>query len=125
MNGAAEGSRIFTTRPGDTNTATVFTATLLTELTRLLVCNTTGGAVTFRLYHIPAGELVDLDYAVWYDKSVAANDTFTFGGDTNNGGIHLEEGDMIAVRSSSADALVFHGYGVTANIAPKDTGLAA
>ncbi len=125
MIGAAEGSRLFASRPADTNDTTVFTATINTELTRLLICNNTGGAVTFRFYHVPEGGAAGLDNALWYDKSIAANDTFSFAGDTNNGGIHMEEGDFLVVRSSSGNALGFHGYGVGANIAPKDTGLAA
>lgn len=125
MTGAAEGSRLFANRPTNDSNATVFTATLLTEITRLLICNNTAGAVAFRLYHVPSGGAAGLDNALWYDKSIAANDTFSFAGDTNNGGIHLEEGDFIVIRSATGNALGFHGYGVTANIAPKDTGAAA
>lgn len=116
----AQGSRLFNTRPTDTADTLAFTATLNTELTKLLVCNTTGGAVTFRFYHLPEGVAVSsLDYALWYDKSVAANDTFIFGGETGNGGIQLEEGDTILVRSATANALAFQGYGITASIAPE------
>ena len=123
MIGAAEGSRLFMSRPSDTNNATVLTVTVNTELTKLLICNNTGSGVAFRLYHVPSGGTAGLDNVLWYDKQVAANDTFIFGGDTNNGGIHLEEGDSIVIRSATGDALGFHGYGVTANIAPSAAGL--
>lgn len=124
MIGAAEGSRLFSSRPADTAETTVFTASLATELMRLFICNNTGGAITFRVHHVPAGGAAGIDNALWYDKSIAANDTFQFGGDTNNGGIHLEEDDFIVVRASTGNALSFNGYGVTANIAPGNLGAA-
>ncbi len=118
---AAQGSRLFNARPADTNDATPFIATLNTEITKLLVCNNTGSAATFRFYHLPAGETVsDIEFALWYNKSVAANDTFIFGGDTGNGGIALEIGDRIIIQAGTADALSFQCYGVTQSIAPND-----
>lgn len=117
---AAQGSRLFWNRPADTAEHTAFTATLQTEVTKLFVTNNTGGALTFRLWHVPAGGSAGLDNALFYDKSVAANDTYIFGGDTPNGGIHMDEGDFLVVRSSSGNGLGFNGYGVTASIAPEN-----
>lgn len=117
---AAQGSRLFSVRPANTSDTDAFEATLQTELTKLFVCNNTGGALTFRLHHVLAGGSASLDNALYYDKSVAANDTLIFGGDTPNGGIHMAEGDKLVVRSSSGNGLAFNGYGVTATIAPEN-----
>lgn len=115
----AQGSRLFRARQNDTNNATVFTASLPTEITRILVANTTGSAATFRLFHVAVGGTADQTSALYYDVSVPANTTFAFGGDTNNGGIHLEEGETIVFREGTANALTIHGYGVTASVAPE------
>jgi hypothetical protein len=115
---AAQGSRIALLRPANTNAALAFTTTMDTEVTRVFVCNSAASARSFRLYHVLAGASVGLDYALFYDKAVAANDTFEFYGLSTNGGIQLKEGDTLHVRSSNADDLTFHVYGVTASIAP-------
>lgn len=115
----AQGSRLNTViRPATTGETVAFVATLDTEITRVFVCNNTAGAVAFRLYHVPEGGVAGLDNALYYDKAVAANDTFTLGGDTNNGGIQLKTGESIVVRTATSNALGFHLYGVTASIAP-------
>ncbi len=120
MTGNAQGSRLFRSRPTNTTDVLAFTASVGTEITRLLVCNNTGSAATFRVYHLPTGVSASaLDYALWYDVSVAANTTFLFGGDGGNAGIHLEEGESIVVRSGTGNSLGFHAYGVTASIAPR------
>lgn len=116
---AAQGSRLFSVRPADTAEATAFTASIQTELTKLFVCNNTAAPLAFRLWHVTNGDVSSLTNAIYYDKAVPANDTVIFGGDTPNGGIHLEEGDFLVVRSASANGLAFNGYGVTATIAPE------
>lgn len=116
---AAQGERFFSVIPDGTGDVLAFTATLDTEMTRLYVCNTSSGALTFRLHHVDAGGSVSLGNALFYDKSIPANDTEQVFADATNSGIQLKAGEMIYVRASSADLLAFNGYGVTASIAPE------
>lgn len=114
---AAQGLRLASVRPLTTADALAFTTFIDTEVTRALVVNNTASPVAFRLYHVPAGGAAGLDNALFYDKSVAANDTFIFASDANNSGVQLKEGDTIVVRSATGGALGFQIYGVTASIA--------
>lgn len=115
---AAQGSRLASIRPAVTTDQLAFTATLDTEITRLLVCNNTAGAVAFRVYHVPAGGSPGLDNALYYDKTIAANDSFDFSIGAANAGIHLKTAEMLYVKTGTANALGFQVYGVTASIAP-------
>lgn len=73
----------------------------------IVVCNQTGTAATFRLFHDEDGSTYSEATALYYDVSVDANDTF----------IHdklifmATEGGNLAVRSGTADALTFTVYG--------------
>src|SRR5258706_1203014 len=116
---AAQGERLARVRPANTSDTLAFTASLPTEVTRLLIANNTAGAIAFRLYHVTGAGAFGIDNAVWYDKSVAANDTFIDQATNDNAGIQLAAGDTIGVRTATANALVFHIYGVTASIAPQ------
>lgn len=117
---AAQGARLALSRPAAATDTIVFTASLPTEVTRIHVVNTTAGALTFRIHHVlnsaVAGSMV-IGNANYYDKSVAANDTFDFSAMNDNSGLQLAPGDSIGVRASAL-GLNFHIYGVTASIAP-------
>lgn len=115
---AAQGSRLASVLPTNTSDTTAFTATLDTEVTRMFVTNLTGGALTFRVHHVPSGQAVANQYALYYDHALAANDTFELFSDATNSGIQLKEGDFLSVRSSSGNGIAFNMYGVTASIAP-------
>lgn len=121
QSGNASGARLFSSLPANTSDTLVFTATVPTELTRLVVCNVTAGAATYRLWHVPEGTVGGpvAAHALRYDVSVAAAgfSELMIGGP--NGAVHLGEGDMIYVRSGTASALAFNGYGVSADIAPR------
>ena len=115
----AQGSRLAVLRPADTTAATIFTATLNTEITKIFVANVTGGALTFRLFHGASGDSYDQDNALYYDVSVAANTTLVLEGLTPNGGIMMEPDEILGVRSSAGDGINFSVYGVTAPIAER------
>jgi len=115
---AAQGSRLALTTPGDTSNHDVFTAALPTELTRLLVCNVSALAATFRFFHVPFGGSSGSTNALFWDVSIATGATFDFAAGTDNAGPQLAVGDILAVRSGTANALTFNIYGVTASIAP-------
>ena len=115
----AQGAPLFRSRPAVTTNVDAFTAVVPTEITRLAVVNLTGSAATYRLFHVPSGVVLADDHAIRYDVSVAAggfSEVVTTG---PNGGVHLAEGDKLYVRSATASALTFIGYGVSANIAPR------
>lgn len=114
----AKGSLLGQVAPVDLNAISGFTATLDTEVTRIAVCNTTGTAATFRLFHDVGGTAYAVGNALYYDKSVPANDTVWITSDSIGSGIHLLATDSLGVRTGTADALTFSIYGVTADLAP-------
>lgn len=115
----AEGSRLFGSRPANTNVTLAFTAVLPTEITRLVVANVTGSAADYRLFHVPSGGTQGNEHALAYDVTVATKGVSLVEAASQNSGISMQPGDTLHVRSSTGDALVFTGYGVTANLAPR------
>lgn len=77
-----------------------------TTVSSLVVCNRTGGALTFRVSIHVAGASADNKQYLYYDKSVAANDTFSA-----VLGLTLAQSDEVKVRPS-ADGLSFNMFGV-------------
>lgn len=116
---AAKAQRLASAAPANTSNATLFTATLITEITRLHVCNLTGGAATFRLWHVPAGGAVADQYALIYDFSMAANDWLAQENFNVGTGLVLEPGDFLVIRSGTAGALAFNLYGLTPEVSPR------
>lgn len=117
---AAQGSRLASVLPGDTADTLLFTATMDTEVTRLFVCNVSGGAATFDLYHVEAGDIVSAESALFFNQPVAIGETLQVFADAPNSGIQLKAGDELWGASSVGSALAFNLYGVTASIAPGD-----
>lgn len=119
MNELASGSLLGQNRPSDTSNATLFEATLGTEITSIAICNVTGSPVTFRLFHDLAGTTYDESNALYFDKQVLANDTLWVGSESEGAGIQMEAADSLGVRSSVGDALTFTAYGVTSRVAQQ------
>jgi hypothetical protein len=115
----ALGSRLAVLRPTDTTAATIFTASLNTEITKIFVANVTSGALTFRLFHGASGDSYDQDNALYYDVNVAANATMVLEGMSPNCGIMMQPDEILGVRSSAGNGLNFSVYGVTAPIAEQ------
>jgi len=78
----------------------------VTTTSSLVVCNRTGGALTFRVAVRVDGATVDNKHYIYYDKSVGANDSFTA-----VLGLTLNETDVVSVYAS-ATGLTFNLYGV-------------
>lgn len=106
-------------RPGDTANAVLFTAETITEVTRIVICNTTGNAPTFRLFHVRGGEVADETTALYYDSPLTANQTKELKAEGAGGGYHLDAGDQLVVRSSAASEITFTAYGVTEQLAER------
>ena len=66
-------------RPADTNAASLYSPpdNTSTELTKLVICNQTGSAATFRLFLDDNGTTYDQTTALFYDQPISANLTWT------------------------------------------------
>ena len=112
----ASGQQIAQSRPSDTSAVSVYTASILTEITKIVICNTTGSGATFRIFHDDDGSTFDQTTALYYDTAIGANATTVIDAQPNSG-LMVRNGGQIAVRSGTGNALNFTLYGVTANLA--------
>lgn len=97
--------------PANTTAAALFTANTRTEVTLIVICNTTGSAVAARIHHDEGGSTYAADNAIYYDKSIPANDSVFIEATGNFSGMVLMSGDTIGVRTATNDALTFTAYG--------------
>jgi hypothetical protein len=112
MNTLAPGSLLAQSRPANTTAATAFTATQNTEIVRIVVCNTTGSATTYGLYHDNDGSTYDQTTALRYAKAIAANDVDEI--TCNPGaGYSIAKNGTLGVQTGTASALTFSIYGYT------------
>lgn len=96
-------------RPADTNAASLYSpaANVDAVIRQIIVCNTSGAASTFRIFHDDNGTTYDQGTALFYDVAIAADETLVLDvficmdDDTGN----------VAVRSGNANALTFTAYG--------------
>jgi len=91
-----------------TTVTTLYTVPNLTQTTisSFVACNRTGSAITFRLSVHVAGASADDKQYLFYDKSVAANDTLTV-----VIGMTLGQADVLKVYASAVD-MSFNLFGV-------------
>jgi len=94
--------------PTTTATTDLYTVPNLNQTTvsSLVVCNRTGGALTFRVSVHVAGAAASNEQYLYYDKTVAANDSFTA-----VLGLTLHQSDEVKVNAS-ANGLSFNMFGV-------------
>lgn len=111
----ARGSQVGQARPANTTAAAAFTATLPTEVTCIVVCNTSGADATCRLFHDDDGSTYDESTALFWDVAVAAGETLVISAQSPSSTIQVGIGGTVGVRSSVASALTFTLYGVTAD----------
>ena len=99
-------------RPSDTNAVSAYAppASTITQITKILVCNTTGNTPTFRIFLDNDGTTYDETTALYFDTAMSANGTTTIEGNWwMNGG-------NLAVRTSAANELTFTVFGAEHNI---------
>tara|TARA_R100001244_G_scaffold3996_1_gene5222 strand:- start:360 stop:689 length:330 start_codon:yes stop_codon:yes gene_type:complete len=91
-----------------TTVTTLYTVPNLTQTTisSFVACNRTGSAITFRLSVHVAGASADDKQYLFYDKSVAANDTLTV-----VIGMTLGQTDVLKVYASAVN-MSFNLFGV-------------
>ena len=97
------------TRPGNTTAAAGYTAVVQTEITSVLVCNTSSSSAKFRLFHDEGGSSYDQTNALFYDAVIAAGQTVSIHAEEH--GLGLEAADTLGVRTDTASALTFSIYG--------------
>lgn len=109
----ATGEQLAQRRDNDTTAHSAFTATLRTEVTRIVVCNTTGTAATASVFHDDDGAVFDQTTALRYAQSVPANTSIEILTGGPGGGITVKPSGQIGVQSGTANALTFTIYGAT------------
>jgi len=116
----AKGSLLAQVAPANTTAATAYTCgDVPTEITRILVCNTTAVAAAARIFHDDAAASYVAGTALWYDKNIPANETVELTSPSVGAGIHLKKSGTIGVRTGTANALTFSIYGITATLAQR------
>ena len=93
--------------PSATTTTTLYTVPdkAMTTISSIVAANSTGSAITFRLsVHVDGAGADDKQY-LYYDKSVAANDSLTI-----VIGITLNQDDVLKVYTSAVD-MSFNVFG--------------
>jgi len=89
------------------------------EVTLVVCCNTTGSAAKARLYHDDSASGFSQANALWYDKTVPANDVIVLPIAVVGGGLAIKKGGIIGVGSDTNNALTFSIYGVSATLAQR------
>ena len=93
--------------PSATTLTTLYTAgaSTSTVVSSITVCNRSATATSFRVAVRPAGAAIDDKHYIYYDVTLAGNDTFAA-----TLGITLATTDVISVYATLA-TLSFHAYG--------------
>lgn len=97
--------------PANTTAASIYSPSKIALINEIVICNTTAGAVTFRLFIDNDGTTYDQTTALFYDKSVPANDSYIWSPAGGNGIMLNNAAANIAVRTGTNDALTFTVFG--------------
>lgn len=94
--------------PADTNNTNLYTVPTSTQavISTIAIANTSSAASTFRIFVRVSGAAAATSNAFVYDAYVSAYDTTPI-----TIGVTLSAGDIITVRSGTANALTFHAFG--------------
>lgn len=112
----AQSSQLAQLRPANTAANGAFQADVETEVTLIVICNTTGADRRFSIYHDDDGTTYSDDTALYRSELVPANSTVVIELMHAGGGISMAPGGNLAVQSDSASALNFTLYGITARV---------
>lgn len=117
----AAGALLAQARPSGTSAVEGYAAPAqqAVEVTRIVICNTTGTAAAASVFHDDAGgDTFNETTAHRYAKSVPANDAIEIVADVGSG-IQLAPGGQIGIQSGTGNALTFSVYGVVESRAPE------
>ena len=109
----ASGSLLAQSRPAGTTAVTAFAASMRTEITRIVVCNTTGSAAAFSIYHDDDGTTFDETTALYFGQTLAANTSVVVEAAAVGGGVTVADGGAIGIKTGTGSALTFSISGVT------------
>jgi hypothetical protein len=112
----ASGELLAQSRPAGTTAVSAFTASLHTEITLIVICNTTGSAANVSIFHDDVGSTFDQTTAIYYVKAVPANDTIFIRAEAG-AGLHMSVDGQIGIQTATGSALTFSIYGITEAIA--------
>jgi hypothetical protein len=83
------------------------------ELTRVMVANTANAARTFSLFHDETGVgTYSQANALFYGKTVSANDTYVLDANVPGGGLALNKNAKLGFAPSAANDLTLTIYGI-------------
>ena len=108
-----QGKLLAQARPSGTSAVSGYSppSNFITEITRVLICNTSGSNATFRLFLDDDGTTYDQTTALFWDKLVLADDVAQFpDGDVSNIFINSSSGNL-GIRTSVGNALTFNIFG--------------
>lgn len=97
-------------RPANTTAVSIYSPASGTDarLTQITICNTSSAAATFRLFHDDNGSTYDETSALYWNITIAANDTVTI----TLAAYMDDDTGSFAGRSSVGSALTFTLYGI-------------
>lgn len=108
----AQGSQIAQSRPSGISAESAFTATTKTEVTLIVVTNTSGAAAKATIYHDDDGSTFDESTALHWQTDIPAGTTLRIEGDSIGAGFVVAVGGQIGIQTDVANALTFTLYGV-------------
>lgn len=96
-------------RPGNTTAASLYSpgASTQTIIKSIIICNTSGSSVKFRIFADDNGTTYDQTTALFYDAPLPANSTLQI--DANI--LMDDSAGNLAVRTATANALTFTCWG--------------
>lgn len=116
----AIASQLAQNRPTVTTSLAAFTGVLpVTEITRIVVCNTSVGSANFSLFHDDDGTSYGAGTALYWANALAAGATQVIDFQAAGGGLSIKVGGTLGIQTSVASALTFTIYGVTADVTGK------
>jgi hypothetical protein len=110
----ASGSQLAQSNPAGTSAVALYTATMRTEVTLLVIANSTGSAAAYSIYHDDDGTTYTAATALAEVVSLAANTSvYLLTSPAPGCGLVVKAGGTLAVKTGTGSALTFTLYGVT------------
>lgn len=118
----ATSSQIFQVRPSVTIPVIAYTASLVTEIATILICNSSSAAARFSIFHDDDSGVATIATILYHEVSVAASHTEVIGGQYPGTGISIAPGGTLSVQSHTISALTFTAYGKTTSTIGNQNG---
>lgn len=105
----ASSSQLAQSRPAGTSAVSILAPAMRTEVTKIVICNTSGSSAKFSVYHDDNGTTYDQTTALYY--GVALTGTAVIEAQFPGGGFTVASGGNLAVQTDTGSALTFTVYG--------------